>query len=47
MICTVLRWTHSLIIHCEKEMSPDEAGDDLDLQHKLDVTEVEKIHSLY
>ena len=32
---------------CEKEMSPDEAGNDLDLQHKLDVTEVEKIRRLY
>lgn len=32
---------------CEEEMSPDEAGNDLDLQDKLDPTEVEKIHSLY
>jgi len=28
-------------------MPPDEAGSDLDLQDKLDVTEVEKICSLY
>ena len=46
MICTVLRWT-SFETSCEKEMSPDEAGNDLDLQHKLDVTEVEKIRRLY
>ena len=32
---------------CNKEMPPDETGSDLDLQDKLDVTEVEKICSLY
>ena len=32
---------------CGKEMSSDVADNEIDLQDKLDITEVEKIHSLY
>ena len=38
---------NSFVTSCEIEMSPDEANMDLDLQDKLDATEVEKIRTLH